>query len=307
MPELAHGAVPAFVPITLDVIEAWCCATTRATAEAGDPAGCVSRRVAERRSGRLRAHSRFRSRCDPRRPRCPVVGRHFDGVLSFATSRESSAASGCSTAFPPTASPRSHTASRTSSRRQGLAAEADPLACVDWALAQPGIHAVQATTFPWHEASLGVIRRLGMAPAGAAHARRARRAARCSSDDADMRDLVALPIIQAPMAGGPNTPALAAAGVERRGLGSIGCAYLAPAQIDARSRAACASSPRSRSHSTCSCAASRSAIRPAAARDSPVLAPFRAELGLTGALSVATAGAGLRRAARRRDRGRDRR
>ncbi len=52
-----------------------------------------------------------------------------------------------------------------SSRRQGLAAEAT-LACVEWALGQPGIRAVQATTFPWHEASLGVIRRLGMAAAG---------------------------------------------------------------------------------------------------------------------------------------------
>ena len=47
------------------------------------------------------------------------------------------------------------------SRRQGLAAEAT-LACVEWALAQDGIAAVQATTFPWHVASLGVIKRLGM-------------------------------------------------------------------------------------------------------------------------------------------------
>jgi [ribosomal protein S5]-alanine N-acetyltransferase len=49
------------------------------------------------------------------------------------------------------------------SRGQGLAAEATS-ACVRWALAQPGISAVQATTFPWHSASLGVIRRLGMHP-----------------------------------------------------------------------------------------------------------------------------------------------
>ena len=47
------------------------------------------------------------------------------------------------------------------SRRQGLASEATR-ACVDWALAQDGIAAVQATTFPWHHASLGVIRKLGM-------------------------------------------------------------------------------------------------------------------------------------------------
>ena len=51
------------------------------------------------------------------------------------------------------------------SRRQGYAIEATR-ACVEWALAQPGIAAVQATTFPWHVASLGVIRRLGMTHVG---------------------------------------------------------------------------------------------------------------------------------------------
>jgi len=49
------------------------------------------------------------------------------------------------------------------SRGQGLATEATR-ACVEWALAQVGIDAVQATTFPWHVASLGVIRNVGMAP-----------------------------------------------------------------------------------------------------------------------------------------------
>ena len=46
-------------------------------------------------------------------------------------------------------------------RGNGLATEATR-ACVEWALAEPGIAAVQATTFPWHTASLGVIRKLGM-------------------------------------------------------------------------------------------------------------------------------------------------
>jgi len=48
-----------------------------------------------------------------------------------------------------------------SSRCRGYAIEATR-ACVEWALAQAGIAAVQATTFPWHFASLGVIKRLGM-------------------------------------------------------------------------------------------------------------------------------------------------
>ena len=51
------------------------------------------------------------------------------------------------------------------SRRQGLAVEATS-ACLEWALAEPGVDAVQATTFPWHAASLGVIKRLGMVPVG---------------------------------------------------------------------------------------------------------------------------------------------
>ena len=46
-------------------------------------------------------------------------------------------------------------------RGNGLATEATR-ACVEWALAQADIAAVQATTFPWHTASLGVIRNLGM-------------------------------------------------------------------------------------------------------------------------------------------------
>lgn len=52
-----------------------------------------------------------------------------------------------------------------SSRCRGFAAEAVG-ACVDWALSHPTILAVQATTFPWHVASLGVIRRIGMIHVG---------------------------------------------------------------------------------------------------------------------------------------------
>jgi RimJ/RimL family protein N-acetyltransferase len=51
------------------------------------------------------------------------------------------------------------------SRGNGVATEATR-ACVEWALAQPDITAVQATTFPWHVASLGVIRNVGMQPIG---------------------------------------------------------------------------------------------------------------------------------------------
>jgi ribosomal-protein-alanine N-acetyltransferase len=50
-------------------------------------------------------------------------------------------------------------------RGNGLATEATR-ACVEWALAQTGVAAVQATTFPWHHASLAVIRKVGMQQVG---------------------------------------------------------------------------------------------------------------------------------------------
>lgn len=53
----------------------------------------------------------------------------------------------------------------TNSRGQGFATEATR-ACVEWALAQSTIEAVRATTFPWHLASLGVIRKVGMVLCG---------------------------------------------------------------------------------------------------------------------------------------------
>lgn len=44
---------------------------------------------------------------------------------------------------------------------QGYATEAT-LACIDWALAQPGIVAIRATTFTWHRASVRVLEKVGM-------------------------------------------------------------------------------------------------------------------------------------------------
>jgi RimJ/RimL family protein N-acetyltransferase len=48
-----------------------------------------------------------------------------------------------------------------SSQSQGFATEGTR-ACVEWALAQPGIRAVTATTFSWHVSSLRVIEKCGM-------------------------------------------------------------------------------------------------------------------------------------------------
>ncbi len=48
-----------------------------------------------------------------------------------------------------------------SSRGFGFATEATG-ACVAWALAQPGVRGVIATTFAWHRASLRVIEKIGM-------------------------------------------------------------------------------------------------------------------------------------------------
>jgi len=51
------------------------------------------------------------------------------------------------------------------SRGKGYATEATR-ACIEWALAEPGVDAVQATTFPWHQASLTVLRRCGLVQVG---------------------------------------------------------------------------------------------------------------------------------------------
>jgi nitronate monooxygenase len=90
---------------------------------------------------------------------------------------------------------------------------------------------------------------------------------------------VRLPILQAPMAGGPDTPELAAAVSEAGGLGSLGCGYLSGDQIDAlvaRTRAR-TSAPfgvnlfvRDQAHDDAA----------AQERVAPILTVFRQELGL---------------------------
>jgi RimJ/RimL family protein N-acetyltransferase len=47
-------------------------------------------------------------------------------------------------------------------QRHGFASEGTR-ACVEWALAQPGIRCVTATTPPWHTASIRVLERSGLA------------------------------------------------------------------------------------------------------------------------------------------------
>lgn len=47
------------------------------------------------------------------------------------------------------------------SQSRGYATEGT-LACVEWALRQPGIRAVRATTFQWHRASVRVLEKVGM-------------------------------------------------------------------------------------------------------------------------------------------------
>ena len=90
---------------------------------------------------------------------------------------------------------------------------------------------------------------------------------------------ITLPIVQAPMAGGPDTPELAAAVSRAGGLGSLGCAYLSTSAMEdvvARARAQ-TSNPIGvnlfvREDSKADVGAEE--------RASNVLAPFRRELGL---------------------------
>ncbi len=51
------------------------------------------------------------------------------------------------------------------SQGRGYATEAVG-ACIAWALGQESVRAVQAATFAWHRASLRVIEKVGMVPAG---------------------------------------------------------------------------------------------------------------------------------------------
>jgi ribosomal-protein-alanine N-acetyltransferase len=51
------------------------------------------------------------------------------------------------------------------SQGRGYATEAVS-ACVAWALQQPGVRAVRATTFGWHRPSLRVIEKVGMTRVG---------------------------------------------------------------------------------------------------------------------------------------------
>ncbi|MFO0605338.1 MAG: GNAT family protein [Polyangiales bacterium] len=52
-----------------------------------------------------------------------------------------------------------------SSQGQGFGSEAT-CAMVDWALEQPGVTRVAATTLPWHKASIRILQKAGLRPAG---------------------------------------------------------------------------------------------------------------------------------------------
>jgi nitronate monooxygenase len=106
-----------------------------------------------------------------------------------------------------------------------------------------------------------------------------------------MRDVFELPIIQAPMAGGPDSPALAAAVSVAGGLGSLGCAYAAPAEIEAVAAAVRARTTRPFALNLF--VRTDTPDEPGAdARVAAVLRPMRAELGLADAIA---AGPGLPR------------
>lgn len=99
---------------------------------------------------------------------------------------------------------------------------------------------------------------------------------------------VRLPIVQAPMAGGPDTPALAAAVSGAGGLGSLGCGYLTAAQIEAQAAAvrALSAQPFALNLFIRDDAPDDAA---AEARVLPVLQPLRRELGLPETLGPAPA------------------
>jgi nitronate monooxygenase len=87
------------------------------------------------------------------------------------------------------------------------------------------------------------------------------------------------PIVQAPMAGGPDTPALAAAVSGAGGLGSLGCGYLGASKIEALAAEVRARTERPFALNLFA-PAGEPADAAAAARVAPVLDEIRRELGL---------------------------
>ena len=90
---------------------------------------------------------------------------------------------------------------------------------------------------------------------------------------------IRLPILQAPMAGGPDTPALAAAVSEAGGLGSLGCAYLSSEEIGKAVATLRGQTQKPFALNLFVRDATPSDAE-AAARVRPILEPFRRELGL---------------------------
>jgi nitronate monooxygenase len=87
------------------------------------------------------------------------------------------------------------------------------------------------------------------------------------------------PIVQAPMAGGPDTPALAAAVSDAGGLGSLGCGYLSAGKIEAAAAEVRAKTQRSFGLNLFA-PTEEPADPGAAARVTPLLDELRRELGL---------------------------
>lgn len=96
------------------------------------------------------------------------------------------------------------------------------------------------------------------------------------------------PIVQAPMAGGPVTPELAAAVSNAGGMGSLGCAYLGADEIEARVARLRALTARPFAINLF-IRADEADDDAAAARVAPLLAGFRRELGLPDAAAPARA------------------
>src|SRR5579885_2488143 len=88
------------------------------------------------------------------------------------------------------------------------------------------------------------------------------------------------PILQAPMAGGPDTPELAAAVSNAGGLGSIGGAYLSAAQIEAAAARVRQGTDRPFALNLFVRADEATADPAVVARSESILRGFRGELGL---------------------------
>lgn len=146
------------VPITVPIVEAMM------TGRRGDAEAIVDARLPDAWPGRALIERAFAASLDEIRTR-PEVRLWGDRVMIARTGPRLVVGSVVFHGAPDDGVVEVAYGVEEAFQRQGYATEGT-LASVEWALAQPGVHAVRATTPIWHTASKRVLERCGFRLAG---------------------------------------------------------------------------------------------------------------------------------------------